>query len=119
MKKLILLTMLVMMSVCFMACEETEEGVDNENDIIVRNYTDWDLWIMIDGSQRGRIEDDGIAKTMWDDIADGVHLIQAFKNDTYSDFHCEVETDYLEDREDFRWYLTDDDEYEGTKSGDC
>ncbi len=119
MKKIIISLLIIMMSVCFMACEETEEGVDNENDIIVRNYSDWDLWIMIDGSRRGELENNGIAKTMWDDIDNGTHRIEAYYNDDYTGLHCDVTTDFLDGDEDFRWYLEDDFEYGGTKSGNC
>lgn len=119
MRKLIISMLLVMMCMCFMACEETEEGVDNENDIIVRNYTDDDLWIMINGSRRGEIENNGIAKTMWDDVADGNHQIEAYYNDDYTGLYCDVTTDYLDDGEDFSWYLYDNDEYGGSKNGDC
>ncbi|MBN1356538.1 hypothetical protein JXA40_09795 [bacterium] len=112
----------VMMILCMFfvfGCEETEESVDDENDIIVRNLSEFELWIEIDGSQRGHIDDDGIARTMWDDIPDGVHELRAYYEGTYTSLHCQVTTGYLNEGEDFRWYLEKDHEYDGTKEGDC
>ena len=119
MRRVLIALLMVVMACCFMACEETEEGVDNENDIIVRNFSEQDLWVAIDGIQRGRIENDGIAETMWDDIPDGIHVLQAFLDDAYTALHCQVDTTNLDDAEDFRWYLMEDNEYEGTREGDC
>jgi len=116
----VLLLLLVLVACFFIACEETEEGVDNNNDIIIRNVSEYDrLWIRIDGSNRGSIEDNGIARTMWDGIPDGIHVLQAFRDDAYSVLHCQVTTDYLDDGEDFHWYLLEDHEYGGTHDGDC
>jgi len=119
MKKVLFIVLIGVLSFCFMACEETEEGVDDENDIIVRNWTEWNLWIMIDGSQRGEVENDGVARTVWDNIADGVHDIEAYINNDYTDLYCAVSTDYLNEGEDFNWYLYENGDYGGTKDGDC
>ena len=118
-KQLLVLLTLVLMTFCFIGCEETEESVDNNNDIIIRNASEQDLWIVIGGVQRGRIDDDGIARTMWDNIPDGQYLLEAYRDANYTVFHCQVTTDLLEDGEDFYWYLLDDHEYEGTFDGDC
>ena len=101
------------------ACEEFSEGVDDDNDIIVRNASKRDLWIEIDGISRGRIKDNGRAETMWDGIEDGRHTLRAYRSDDYRDLYCEVDTDYLNGDEDFYWYLLKDGEYSGTESGDC
>ncbi|MCD4653960.1 hypothetical protein K8T06_08480 [bacterium] len=119
MKRIILTAMMLCMMICLSACEETEEAVDKNNDIIVRNMSAGRLWIQIDGSQRGSIDNDGIAKTMWDDIADGVHVLEAYSDENYTVFHCAVTTDLLVDGDDFAWYLEEDNEYSGTKNGDC
>ncbi|MFC1850397.1 hypothetical protein ACFL27_09425 [candidate division CSSED10-310 bacterium] len=120
MKKLVAMALcLIMLGICFAACEEAEEGLDENNDIIIRNRSEQYLYIMIDGSGRGLIENDGIAETMWDGIADGTHVIQAYYNADYTGLHCNVTTDYLSDGEDFNWYLDQNNEYSGTKDGDC
>jgi len=119
MNRIIFITVMIFMVFSLAACEETEEGVDNNNDIIVRNLSETDLWIQIDGNRRGKINNDAIAKTMWDDIADGVHLIEAYRNDSYTVFHCAVTTDLMVSGDDFLWYLEEDNEYSGTKYGDC
>lgn len=119
MKRLLLMVTLVCLLFPLVGCEETEEGVDNNIDIIVRNVSEHYLWIRIDGSQRGRIENDGIGRTMWDNISPGVHVLEAFTNEAYTEFHCTVVTDLLEDDEDFTWYLLENDRYEGTKEGNC
>ncbi|MBN2382626.1 hypothetical protein JXQ70_07070 [bacterium] len=101
------------------ACEEAEEGVDRNNDIIVRNVSEYNLWIMIDGHQKGFCDNDGIARTMWDGIEDGSHVLQAYRDDDYTEYHCQVTTDFLDDGEDFNWYLEEDHEYSGTSEGHC
>ena len=120
MKRLLIIS--VMLAACMLfcfGCEETEESVDDENDIVVRNLSEFDLWIEIDGSQRGHIDDDGIARTMWDDIPDGIHELNAYYDDAYTLFHCAVTTGYMDDGQDFYWYLQEDFEYDGTEEGDC
>ena len=119
MKRFICMSIMVVMAFCFVACEETEEGVDNNNDIIIRNASEFYLWIAIDGNQRGRIENDGIAKTMWDNIPDGIHVLQAYRDEGYTQLHCSVTTDLLEGDDDFAWYLLENNRFEGTKDGDC
>lgn len=119
MKKNFIFIGLLLLFICLFACEEAEEGVDDNCDIIIRNSSEFDLWIMIDGVRRGLVENDGFAKTMWDDIPEGRHLLEAFRDDNYSFFHCAVMTDYLDDGQDFNWYLYEDDEYGGTFQGDC
>jgi hypothetical protein len=120
MKNMVILMVIFAACALFVTgCEESEEGVDNNNDIIVRNYSEFDLWIAIDGFRRGHIEDDGIAETMWDGIDDGVHLLEAFYDNDYTLPHCDVTTYDLDDGQDFYWYLNEDFEYGGSKEGDC
>lgn len=119
MRKLLLLGMLLILFVPVISCEETEEGADSECDVIVRNYTDDDLWIEIDGVARGKVDNDGIGITVWDDIDEGFHTLIAFEDPAYTIQHCQVITGYLDDAEDFHWYLQDGHEYSGTDTGDC
>lgn len=119
MKVLITSILAICLCFCCFGCEEAEESVDDNNDIVVRNSTDRYLYIMIDGSERGVIENNGIAHTMWDGISDGIHTLQAYKNDNYTDLHCTVSTDFLDDGEDFYWYLEANNEYSGTRDGNC
>lgn len=119
MKSMLYLLLVVLMGITLVACEETEEGVDDQNDIIIRNMSESYLWIMIDGDTRGSIENNGIAKTMWDNIEDGIHVLAAYRDENYTDLHCTVVTDELKGDDDFAWYLMEDNEYEGTKEGDC
>ncbi len=119
MKSIMYMLLIAFIGISLVACEETDEGVDNQNDIIIRNLSESYVWIMIDGSQRGSVENNGIGKTMWDNIADGVHVLTAYTDENYTEFHCTVVTDELKGDDDFAWYLMEDDEYEGTKEGDC
>ncbi|MBI2567855.1 MAG: hypothetical protein HYV63_12560 [Candidatus Schekmanbacteria bacterium] len=116
------------LSVCLLAlipfvvaisCDEVEEVVDDNHDIIVRNNSDGRLWIAIDGSQRGSVDNNGLAETLWDGIGDGTHTLRAYRNESYTDQYCFVETTDLDGREDFYWYILEDDKFEGTKKGDC
>ncbi len=102
-----------------LGCDEIHEGFNSDNDIIVRNTAEGDLWIQVNDIRRGRVENNGLAETVWDDIYDGRHELEAFKDSDYSVFHCRVETDYLSDGEDFYWYLEDDDRFSGTFNRRC
>ena len=119
MKSFIYILLIAIIGISLVACEETDEGVDNQNDIIIRNFSESYLWIMIDGSRRGRVENDGIGKTMWDNISDGFHVLQAYRDEDYTDLHCMVTTTELMGDDDFTWYLMENNRYEGTKDGDC
>ncbi len=120
MRRLALILGFILVLIPFLSgCSEVSEGVDKNNDIIVRNISETELWISIDGSRRGRIENDGGSHTMWDHISDGVHVLIAFDDADYSIVHCVINTDYLSDGEDFYWYLLEDYQYSGTKDGDC
>lgn len=119
MRKLMILGVLLFLFVPFTGCEEADEGADDEVDIIVRNYTDDDLWIAVDGVAKGRVDNDGIGITVWDGIADGHHTLIAYHDSGYVSEHCLVLTGYLDGSEDFHWYLQDGHEYTGTDSGDC
>ncbi len=100
-------------------CDEIDEALDENNDIIVTNYSETDLWIRVNGVRYGRLENNGNARTIVDGIADGVHVLEAYLEDDYELLHCTVITDYLNGGEDFYWFLQDDAEYTGTKEGDC
>ena len=107
----------------FAACEEADEAMDRNNDIIVRNGTNQFLYIMIDGVARGQIENNGAARTMWDGIDDGKHDLEAYVDDQYTELFCDVGTGSLNNGEDFRWYLDEPQagvgSYTGTKEGAC
>ena len=79
-------------------------------------------YIMIDGVERGQIENNGAARTMWDGIDDGKHDLEAYIDDEYTEFFCSVGTGSLNNGEDFRWYLDETAQgqsYTGTKDGLC
>lgn len=115
----ITLGLVIVLTLSMICCEEAEEGVDRNNDIIVRNLSEYNLWIMIDGEQKGFCDNDGISRTMWDGIADGIHQLQAFRNENYTGFHCGISTNNLNDGDDFWWVLEKDGEYSGSESGNC
>lgn len=119
MKKLLLGLLMISMGFLLISCEEAEEGVDDEIDIIIRNATDNDVWVTIDGEYRGEVENNGIARTVWDDADPGDHTIKAYINDNYTDLYCEVTTGFLDGDEDFQWYLESDGDYSGDKQGEC
>jgi len=100
-------------------CREVAESLNDDNDILVRNTAEGDLWIAVDGSHRGRVENNGIAEVVWETEASGAHTVQAFRDPNYETFHCEVQTTFLDGGEDFYWYLYDDDRYGGTRDGQC
>lgn len=110
---------LLAMALFVAGCEESGQALDSENDIIVRNSAEGDLWIEVDGTGTGRVDNNSIAETVWDNISDGRHTLRAYRDSGYTQFHCEVETDYLSDGEDFYWYLLENDRFEGTFAGDC
>ena len=100
-------------------CDEIDEAFDSNNDIIVGNFSELDLWIKVDGISTGRVENDGDSKTVADGIQDGVHVVEAYTSDDYDILYCSVVTYFLNDGEDFYWFLQENAEYTGSKEGDC
>ena len=114
-----LLAIVLLLAAALVACSETSEAFDDENDIVVRNTSERDLWIEVDGILYGEVENNGRGEDVAEDVEDGRHLLRAYRDEDRILFECEVETDFLNDGEDFYWYLKDDGEYTGSKSGDC
>ncbi len=111
--------LLVSLFVCFAGCQESENAIDKNNDIIIRNAAETTLYILIDGSKRGPIKNDDIARTMWDGIPDGFHDLYAYDDPEYTHLHCEAQSTYLKLGRDFRWYLEKEHRYSGDLSGEC
>ena len=117
--KIMAITVISFLMIGISGCAEIEEGSDNNNDILIRNVSEFDLYIMIDSEERGYLNNDAVTRTMWDNIPDGIHTIQAFYNTDYTQLHCEVVTDMLTGGEDFYWYLKEDFRFSGSKDGHC
>ncbi len=101
------------------ACQELEEALDNNCDIIVRNSTSGELWIEVDNSRRGKVGNKGTAENVWDNAPEGVHTVTAFSDPSYDTVYCSVVTNDLRGDDDFKWYLEGDGSYSGSRSGRC
>lgn len=110
---------LVLLLIFSTGCGDSLDLINGDSDIIINNTAEGDIWIKVDGIRRGRVENDGFNETVWDDIDDGLHDLEAFRDSDYTVFHCSVETNYLDDGEDFLWFLREDDRFSGTYSGRC
>jgi hypothetical protein len=100
-------------------CQELEEALDNNTDIIVRNDTSQDLWIEVDGERRGKVGNKGNAENVWDNAPEGVHTVTAYSDPSYRNTYCRVTTNDLRGDDDFQWYLEGSGSYSGSRNGQC
>ncbi len=100
-------------------CQELEEALDSNTDIIVRNSTSSDVWIEVDGERRGKVGTKGNAENVWDNAPEGVHTVTAYSDPSYSNAYCRVVTNDLRGDDDFEWYLQGGGSYSGSRSGNC
>jgi hypothetical protein len=117
--RLILGTTVLAAGLLVSGCQELEEALDNNCDIIVRNSTSSDLWILVDNSRRGKVGTKGTAENVWDNAPEGVHTVTAFSDAGYRNTYCRVTTNDLRGDDDFKWYLDGDGSYSGSRSGRC
>ncbi len=117
--KAILVALVAMSALAAGGCQELEEALDSNTDIIVRNSTSNDVWIEVDGARRGKVGTKGNAENVWDNAPEGVHTVTAYSDASYSTAYCSVVTNDLRGDDDFEWYLEGGGLYSGSRSGTC